>query len=64
MSSAPLNAYAVTWEARRSDGTLYSGARRVMAESVEDARVRVRQELAESLALSLHAIEILDVRPL
>jgi hypothetical protein len=62
MSSEPLTAYVITWEARRSDGTVYSGARRVFADSIENARESAQRQLAEDLGLPAHAIEILDVR--
>jgi hypothetical protein len=58
-------AYVVSWEAITPAGIPYSsGARRVFAESAEDATVRARTAIASDLQLPPESIAILDVRRL
>ena len=56
-------AYVVNWEAVTPEGVpYYGGARRVFADSAEDAMVRARTEIASDLQLPPESITSLEVR--
>jgi hypothetical protein len=63
VGNEPRAAYVVNWEAVTPEGvSYYGGARRVFADSAEDAMVRARAEIASDLQLAPESITILEAR--